>query len=85
MHVQQVVTPVAQTETPAPTVMAAHEPAPQSGLIRKEEEEEEEEEHMEEGEAVPEHLEVVHEATTQVSVAPHESVSSRLLYCPQQL
>ncbi|XP_036435765.1 neurofilament medium polypeptide-like [Colossoma macropomum] len=62
MHLQQVGMPVAQAETPAPTVFAAHEPAPQLGLTRREEEEEP----MEEGEAGPECLEVADEATTQI-------------------
>ncbi|KAL7838505.1 hypothetical protein AOLI_G00269090 [Acnodon oligacanthus] len=69
MHLQQVVMPVAQAETPAPTVFAAHEPAPQLGLTRREEEEEP----MEEGEADPESLEVADEATTQIKAPEAET------------
>uniref|UniRef100_A0AAR2JBN1 Symplekin n=1 Tax=Pygocentrus nattereri TaxID=42514 RepID=A0AAR2JBN1_PYGNA len=68
MHLQEVVMPAAQAETPAPTVFAAHEPAPQLGLSRREEEEEP----MEEGEADPECLEVADEATTQIKALEAE-------------
>ncbi|XP_066514709.1 symplekin isoform X2 [Hoplias malabaricus] len=61
IHRQQVVMPVVQRETPSPVTVAAHEPALQSGLNRREEEEEEP---MEEGQPGPEHLEVAEEATT---------------------